>query len=80
MEISDKGMMQHSMSKDLRLSVSWMGDMSSSGGSRGGLVDCRFVFSWSRWPLAEASLCGRCLDRRLVVKPGHVDRNCLRRV
>ena len=51
--------------------------MSSSGGSGVcGWVDCRFVCSWSRWPLADASLWGRCLERRLVVKPGQVDRNC----
>ena len=43
------------------------------------MVDCKFVFSWSRWPLAEASLCGRCFDSKLVVNPGHVDKNCLRR-
>ena len=67
------------MSSDLGLSVSWIGAMSSSGGSWSVLVDWRFVFSWSRWPLTEASLCGRFLDMGLLVNPGQVDRNCLRR-
>ena len=76
--MSDRGIMQHRMYRDFGLSMSWIGAISSSGSGCCVLVDCRLVFSWSRWPLAEASLCGRCLDRRLVVNPGHVDRNCLR--
>lgn len=28
--------------------------------------------------LAEALLCGRFFDSRLVVNPDHVDKNCLR--
>ena len=52
----------------------------SSSGVHGvcGWVDCKLVFSWSRWPLDDALLWGRCLDRRLVVKPGQVVKNCLR--
>ena len=44
LDMSDRGIMEHRMSSDLGLSVSWIGAMSSSGGSWGVLVDWRFLF------------------------------------
>ena len=35
-----------------------------------GLVDCRFLQTWSRWPLAVATVWGGCLETRVVVRPG----------
>ena len=50
---------------------------SSSFGVSGGevvLVERRFWASWSWWPRAVAMLGGRCLEMRLIVRPGNVVR------
>ena len=36
----------------------------------GSLVERRFFLSWSKWPLTVASTFGRCLEIKLVVRPG----------
>ena len=82
-DMSDRGTILYSMSPVLTLSGTWGGDKSMSMGScvgaeDGALVDCRLVCSWSRWPFADASLWGRCLERSLVVNPGQVERKPFR--
>ena len=48
--------------------------MGGSGGALLRFVDCRFLRSWSMWPLPVWMLLGRCFLTSCLVSPGKDER------